>query len=144
MLQVVAHLVSEVPLGEEAIGWNPVVVLCWLVAPSMLEAGSMRVREVEWHVGVSIIDSIAFFTLEELLDVMLDNWALSVGGMLGSCDLSLDGISEGEDVLESGVLKSVWVHVNQSTVVSDSTIQQSLVWHGSWVDASGHEWLLDD
>ena len=29
-------------------------------------------------------------------------------------------------------------------MISDSTIQKSLVWDGSWVDASGREWLLHD
>ena len=138
------HLSSEVPLGEEAIGWNPMVVLSGLISPGVLEAGGVRVREVEWHISESIIDGIALLTLEELLQVVLDNWALSVGGMLSSSDLSLDAVTEGKDVLESGMLKSVWVHVNKSGVISDSTIQKSLVWDGSWVDASGREWLLHD
>lgn len=138
------HLSSEVPLGEEAIGWNPMVVLCGLISPGVLEASGVRVREVEWHISESIIDGIALLTLEELLQVVLDNWALSVGGMLSSSDLSLDAVTEGKDVLESGMLKSVWVHVNKSGMISDSTIQKSLVWDGSWVDASGREWLLHD
>ena len=138
------HLSSEVPLGKEAIGWNPMVVLSGLISPGVLEAGGVRVREVEWHISESIIDGIALLTLEELLQVVLDNWALSVGGMLSSSDLSLDAVTEGKDVLESGMLKSVWVHVNKSGVISDSTIQKSLVWDGSWVDASGREWLLHD
>ena len=142
MGEVGLHLSSEVPLGEEAIGWDPMVVLCWLIAPSVLEAGGVRVREVEWHIGESIIHSVALFALEELLQVVLDNWALGVGSMLSSSDLSLDAVTEGEDVLESGVLESVWVHIHKSRVISDSTIQKGLVWHGSWVDASGHEWLL--
>jgi hypothetical protein len=138
------HLSSEVPLGKEAIGWNPMVVLGSLISPGVLEAGGVRVREVEWHISESIIDGIALLTLEELLQVVLDNWALSVGSMLSSSDLSLDAVTEGKDVLESGMLKSVWVHVNKSGVISDSTIQKSLVWDGSWVDASGREWLLHD
>lgn len=138
------HLSSEVPLGKEAIGWNPMVVLSGLISPGVLEAGGVRVREVEWHISESIIDGIALLTLEELLQVVLDNWALSVGSMLSSSDLSLDAVTEGKDVLESGMLKSVWVHVNKSGVISDSTIQKSLVWDGSWVDASGREWLLHD
>ena len=138
------HLSSEVPLGKEAIGWNPMVVLSGLISPGVLEAGGVRVREVEWHISESIIDGIALLTLEELLQVVLDNWALSVGSMLSSSDFSLDAVTEGKDVLESGMLKSVWVHVNKSGVISDSTIQKSLVWDGSWVDASGREWLLHD
>ena len=138
------HLVSEVPLCEEAIGWNPMVVLGSLKAPGVLEAGGVGVREVEWHIGESIIDGIALFTFKELLQVVLDNWALSVSGVLGSSGLSLDAISEGEDVLKSRVLKGVWVHINKSGVVSDSTVQKGLVWDGSWVDAGRSEWLLHD
>ena len=61
------HLSSEVPLGEETIGWNPMVVLCCLKAPGVLEASGVRVREVEWHIGESIVDGIQLFTLKELL-----------------------------------------------------------------------------
>ena len=95
------HLSSEVPLGEEAIGWNPMVVLCGLISPGVLEAGGVRVREVEWHISESIIDGIALLTLEELLQVVLDNWALSVGSMLSSINLSLDAVTEGREVLLS-------------------------------------------
>ena len=138
------HLSSEVPLGEEAIGWNPMVVLCCLKAPGVLEASGVRVREVEWHISESIIDGIALFTFEELLQVVLHNWALGVSGVLGSSGLSLDAITEGEDVFESRMLKGVWVHINKSGVVSDSTVQKGLVWDGSWVDAGRSEWLLHD
>ena len=75
---------------------------------------------------------------------MLDNWALSMGSVLSSCDLSLDAVTKGEDVLESRMLKSVWVHVNETGIVSDSTVQKSLLWYRIWVDASGGEWLLND
>ena len=138
------HLSSEVPLREKPVRWNPVVVLCWLVVPQVLEASSVGVRQVEWHVRESIIDSVALRARQELLDIVLDNWALSVGCVLGSSCLSLDAVSEGEDVLESGVLQSVWVHVHQPTVVGDAAVQQGLVWHRRWVDAGGEEWLLHD
>ena len=126
--KVRTHLVTEVPLGEQTVGWNPMVVGGWFVVPQVLEASGVRVRQVEWHVRVSIIDSIALFSFHELLHVVLHNWALSMGGVLGSSSLSLDAISESEDVLESRVLKSVWVHVNESGVISDSTVQKGLVW----------------
>jgi hypothetical protein len=122
------HLSSEVPLGEQTVGWNPMVVGGWFVVPGVLEASGVRVREVEWHVRISIVHSVALFSFHELLHVVLNDWALSVGGVLGSSGLSLDAISESEDVLESRVLKSVWVHVNHAGVVSDSTVQKGLVW----------------
>ena len=122
------HLSSEVPLGEETIGWNPVVVLSWFVVPEVLEASGVGVREVEWHIRVAIIDSIALLSFHELLDVVLHNWALGVGSVLGSGGFSLDAVSESEDVLESRVLKGVWVHINEARVVGDSTVQKGLVW----------------
>lgn len=114
LVQISLHLVAEVPLGEQTVGWYPMVVLCGLIVPQVLEAGGMRVRKVEWHVCESIVDRIALFSLEELLQIVLHDWALSVGGMLGSCDLSLDAISKGENVLKSLVLESVWVHIDES------------------------------
>lgn len=86
-------------------------------------------RQVEWHVRVSIVDSVELLSFHELLQVLLHNWDLSVGGVLGSSSLSLDAISESEDVLESLMLKSVWVHVNETRVISDSTVQKGLLWH---------------
>lgn len=44
--EVLAHLgissngPGEVSLGEEAVGWYPVVVWCWLEVPEMLEVAS--------------------------------------------------------------------------------------------------------
>ena len=51
---------------------------------------------------------------------MFNNWALSISGMLGSGGLTLDGVSEGKNIVESGVLKGVWVDVNHSGAVSNS------------------------
>jgi hypothetical protein len=70
------------------------------------------VREIEWHVSVSIINGIALLSFQELFHVMFHNWALSMGGILGSSGFSLDAISESENVFESGVLKSVWVNID--------------------------------
>mgnify|MGYP006866641861 CR=1 FL=1 len=119
-LEVLLHLSSEVPLGKQAEVWHPVVVGGGLVVPGVLEVGSMGVRKVEWHVGVSIVDSIQLLSVHEPLQVVFDNWALSVGCVLSSCSLSLDSITESEDVLESLMLEGVWVHINQASVVSDT------------------------
>ena len=99
--QVGLQLVLEVSLGEESEVWHPVVSGGGLVVPGVLEGSGVRVRQVEWHVRVSIVDTVQFFALHESEEVVLDNWALSIGGMLGSSGLSLDGITEGKDVLES-------------------------------------------
>lgn len=111
-LLVSSHLPLEVSLGEETVRWAPVVVSCWLVIVEVREAGSVGVGEVEWHVGETVIDTVELLALHEGLDVVLDNWALSEGGVLGSSGVHIDGITEGEDVVESRVLEGVWVHVN--------------------------------
>ena len=120
-LEVLLHLSSKVPLGKQAEVWHPVVVGGRLVVPGVLEVRSMGVRKVEWHVGVSIVDSIQLLSVHEPLQVVFDNWALSVGSVLSSCCLSLDSITESEDVLESLMLEGVWVHINQASVVSDTS-----------------------
>ena len=73
----------------------------WLVVPGVLEVGSVGVGHVEWHVGISIIDTVQFLTVEELAEVVLNDWALSKSGVHGSSGLSLDGITPSEDVFVS-------------------------------------------
>jgi len=84
----------------------------WLIVPQMLEVSGVGVREIEWHVSVSIINGIALLSFQKLFHVMFHDWALSMGSILGSSGFSLDAISESEDVFESGVLKSVWVNID--------------------------------
>jgi hypothetical protein len=120
LIQVCFHLSSEVPLGEEAIRWNPMVVLGWFIVPQMLEACSVRMRKVEWHVRETVINSIAFFAFHELLHVVLHNWALSVCCVLSSSCFSLDAVTESKNVFESLVLKSVWVDIYETRVISNT------------------------
>ena len=84
----------------------------WLIVPQMLEVSGVGVREIEWHVSVSIINGIALLSFQKLFHVMFYDWALSMCSILGSSGFSLDAISESEDVFESGVLKSVWVNID--------------------------------
>ena len=60
-----------------------------------MEASRIRVREIEWHVSVSIINGIALLSFQELFHVMFHDWALSMGSILGSSRFSLDAISCG-------------------------------------------------
>lgn len=76
--------------------------------------------KIEWHVCVAVIDSIQFLAFHELLDVVLDDWALVDGSSLSSGGVYSNAISEGEDVLESLVLESVWVNINDSLTVCDA------------------------
>ena len=76
--------------------------------------------KVEWHVCVSVIDSVKFLAFHELLKVVLDNWALVDCSSLSSSGVNSDAVSEGEDVLESLVLESVGVHIDYSLAVGDA------------------------
>lgn len=76
--------------------------------------------KIEWHVCVSIIDSVEFFAFHELLKVVLDNGALMDGSSLSSGGIYSDAISESKDVLESLVLESVRVHVNNALAIGDT------------------------
>ena len=116
----------------------------WLVVPQMLEAGGVRVREVEWHVGVSIINGVAFSSFQKLLNVVFHDWALGMSSVLSSGGLSLDAVAESEDVFESGVLKSVWVYIDHTSGVSDTGFDKFGMWFGSWVDIAVAEWLLNN
>jgi hypothetical protein len=61
---------------------------------------------------------------------------LGHGGSTGSSDVSSDGITEGKDVFESLVLKGIWVDINQTISISDSTVDEVLPWLTWWVKVS--------
>lgn len=76
--------------------------------------------KIERHVGVTIINSIQFLTIHELLEIVLDDWSLMDGSCLGSCNVSSNTITESENIIESLVLKSVWVNVDNSFIIGYS------------------------
>jgi hypothetical protein len=78
------------------------------------------VAQVEWHECVSVIDGIQFLSFHELLQVVLDNWALVDSCSLGSSGVNTDAISKGKDVFESLVLESVRVDINNSFTVGNA------------------------
>lgn len=125
---------GEIEVREEAVAWNEVVLWCGFIIPQMREAGGVGVRKVEWHVGVTIIDTIELLTVQEVFEVVLDDWALSLSSVLGSGSLSLNAITEGENVLISFVLKSVSVNINHAGGISDTSIDKLLMSDGIWVN----------
>ena len=66
---------------------------------------------------------------------MLDNGALGDGGVLGASSLTLDAVTEGEDVLVALVLKSVRVHIDETGVVRDASLDKLSLGLGVGVDA---------
>jgi hypothetical protein len=113
-------------------------VVSWsgFVVPGVLEAGGVRVGEVEWPVSVTIIDSIQFLTFHD--------WALSVSGMLGSSGFSSNSITKSEDVLESRVLESVWVDIDKTSAVDNVSIDEFSMGFTWWVNISMSEWFFKD
>jgi len=109
------------------------------VVMEMREGCGVRVAHEHWEVRISIIDSIDFLSFHESENVVFNNWALGHGGSLGSSDVSSDSISKSKDVFESFVLKGIWVYINQTIGISNSTIDEVLPWFTWWVKVSVSE-----
>lgn len=118
------------------------IIGSWLEVPGVLEAVSIRVAEIEWHVRVSIVDTVQLLTIHELLNVVLDNWVLGMSSMLSSSGISLNAVTKSKDILESSVLESVWVDIDEASVVGNSSFNEFGVWNRWWVDIQMSEWVL--
>lgn len=121
-LHFTLHNSAEVPSSKDAVVGNPVVHGSRLVVVVVLEVWCIRVSEPERHESVSIINSIQVLTLHELLNVVLDDWNLMDDGSLGSGGVNADAITKSKNVLESLVLESIWVNINNTFGVSNSWI----------------------
>jgi hypothetical protein len=138
------HHAAEVPSGEQAVVRNAMVHSMRLVVMKVLEVRGIRVTKIEWHIGVTIIDSIKVTALHELLNIVLDDRGLVDSSSLGSSSVDTDAITESEDVLEALVLKSVGVHINYTLAVSDLGVSELLVRLAGRVNHSSEEVLLND
>jgi hypothetical protein len=142
LLQVSLHLPQEVPLSEQTILRNPMVLRCWFVIPQVLEAWGVGVGHVEGEVWESIIYSVQLLPFKEVLQIVLHYWVLSMGCVLSPGCVSTNTVSECEDIFELVVLQSVWIHIHQSTLVSKSCIHQFLESFTWRVNASWEKWLF--
>ena len=86
----------------------------------MLEAGHVIVRQIEWHVGISVVDSTKFTSFKVGLQVVLYNWGLNVSCVLSTSSLTIDAVTKGEDIVVDLVLECVWAHIDH-TVLSSNT-----------------------
>lgn len=120
LLHIALDRVVEVLLRELAVVGYPVVQWCWLEVPQVLEAAHVGVAEVEWHVGVAIVDSTQLLALKEGLHVVLDDGRLDVGGMLSPCGLAVNAVAESEDVIVSLVLQGVGAHIDQAVFAGNA------------------------
>jgi hypothetical protein len=111
---------TKVPSREDTVVRDGVIKCGWLIVMVMLEAGSIRMTEDEWHEGISIIDSIELLAFKELSQIVLKDGSLAGSSGLGSGSVNTDAITESENVLESLVLESVWVHINNTLTVGNT------------------------
>jgi hypothetical protein len=121
-------LPMEVSVSDHTVSWLPVVVTVGFVVVEMGEWGGVGVAHEKWEVRVSIIDSIRILSIHESQNVVFDDWALGHSGGARSSDISSNGITEGENILESLVLKGIWVDIDQTIGVSDTTVDEVLPW----------------
>jgi hypothetical protein len=138
------HHAAKVPLGEQSVVGDNVVKSVGLVIMEMLEVSGIRMAEIEGQESVTIIDTIKFTTLQELPDVVLNNWSLVDGGSLSSGGIDTNAVTEGKDVLEALVLKSVWININNTLIIGDLRVEQLLVRLARRIDHSCEEVFLND
>jgi len=126
----------EVSVSDHTVSWLPVVVSVGFVVVEVGERGGVGVAHEEWEVRVSIIDSIRILSVHESENVVFDDWALGHSGSARSSDVSSNSITKSEDVFESLVLEGIWVDIDQTIGVSDTTIDKVLPWLTWWVEVS--------
>ena len=93
-----------------------------LVVIEVLEAGGIGVAKEERHKCVTIINSIQFLSFHVIFEIMFNNWVLSNSSGIGSSSFNINAVAKGEDILESFVLESVGVHINQTIGASNSRV----------------------
>jgi len=69
---------------------------------------------------------------------------LGHGGSTRSSDVSSNGITEGKDVFESIVLKGVWVDIDQTIGICDTSVDEVLPWFTWWIEVSVSETRFDN
>lgn len=110
----------EVDVAEHSVVGHVVVSGGGFEVVVVGEGGGVRVAQVKRHELVPVVDSVQFFSVEELLDVLLHNRVLSNCTLLSSSSVETNNITESEDVLEFLVLESVFIDIDSSVSLSDS------------------------
>lgn len=142
-LLLIHHHVIEVEVREDTVVGNAVVLGGRLEVMEMREASTVRSTKIGRHVLVSIIDSVAFLTLEVLKNVMLYDGVLMDGASVGTGGLAGDAVTNGEDVLKTVMLEGVAVNIDHALVVANTGVKEELVLTARWVDVGANEVLLD-
>jgi hypothetical protein len=140
-----SDLFSEIVFGENTVVGDHVVSRCGLKVVQVRESSAIRVTEVHGHVGVTIVDGVAIFSVEVVQDVVLHNGWLRHSSSVGTGSLSTDAISEGKDVLVVLVLHGVFVNINTTVRITKvRDVQKHLVRSGRRVNHGREERFLDN
>lgn len=123
--------------------WYKVIPGGRLIVMQVSEFSGAASAQKERQLSVSVINSIDLLSVQELKHVVLHNGVLGHGSDLSSGGVSSDAIAESENVLESGMLQSVLVHVNHTISVCKTRIVKPLERFARRVDASTEEWLFN-
>ena len=140
--ELVVDGVVEVEVREDAVVGHAVVGGSGLEIVQVRESGAIGVAQPEWHVLVSIVDGVALLTLEELENVVLDDWVLVDGTSVGTGGLAADAVADGEDILVSVVLQGVAVDIDLAGGIADARVEDELVLLAGWVDVGVGEVML--
>ena len=108
------------------------------------EVGCLTVTEEERLVRVAVIHTVEFFALEEADQVVLNNWVLCDGCVVGTGGFEADSVTEREDILVLVVLESVLVHVHHAVFVTKARLSDNGDRLGGGVNATGEEILLNN
>lgn len=133
----------KVDSGEDAVVGHGVVLGCRLESVQVREAASVPLTQDEGHKGVTVVDAVDVFALQELKHVVLHDGVLVNGGSLGAGSLETNGVTEREDIVEAVVLKGVLVYINQALAVCETGILDPLVSLGGRIDVGSVEIFLN-
>jgi len=86
----------------------------WFEVMEMRETACVSHSIKEGPVSIAIIDSVAVSAMEELENIVLHNWILSLSSIHCSCRITRDGITESKDILILFVLQSVSVNIDKT------------------------------
>jgi len=110
----------------------------------VLEAGGVVLTQDQRHEGVSVVDSVSVLAFHVLENVVLNNGVLGHSSILSRGSTSSGAVTESEDILESFVLKSVLVNINETLIIEEASAQKLLLGIAGRVDVSGEEVLLNN
>jgi len=142
LLHVTFQLSEEISSTDEAISTDPMIHCCRLIVIQVLETSSMRVSHVQRHIRITIVNTIQFLAIHELLDIVLNNRALCMCWILCSCSFTLNCISKGKNILKLIMLKSVRIDINQTLRISESCVNKILVGTTRGINVCMHKWFF--